>query len=292
MEFLSSDNAYVKTTTSTSQQSPQSLYTEWCLDEGLLATGSVVGALDSDDNAWMFRHTAGKNNFPSATSDRMVFSSEGQIELFKSTPSPSGSRQQYSVAGISRAYTTNADVNRVVFSFHPDTDSGSMNIKTAMNDGCFLIGGTIQRNAAAGMDFAMKFTYNEGFVFAFKSIKSIYNDTIPILIYELGADNATITNRHTIATVSAKDPETLIVIGDYSYGTISGTVIDESGSPAARKVRCYHRDTGALLTEAISDDEGFYNLKALSDGEMYLVALDDDLPPSLNALILDRVKIG
>lgn len=71
---------------------------------------------------------------------------------------------------------------------------------------------------------------------------------------------------------------------------ISGNVKDAAGANAARVVRAYRRDTGALAGSATSDaGTGNYTLATEYDGEHTLVFLDDDAGTAYNALVLDRV---
>lgn len=71
---------------------------------------------------------------------------------------------------------------------------------------------------------------------------------------------------------------------------ISGNVKDAAGANAARVVRVYRRDTGALVGSATSDAAtGNYALTTEYEGEHTLVFLDDDAGTAYNALALDRV---
>lgn len=78
-------------------------------------------------------------------------------------------------------------------------------------------------------------------------------------------------------------------LGAFTY-EISGNVKDAAGANAARVVRAYRRDTGALAGSATSDaGTGNYALTTEYEGEHTLVFLDDDAGTAYNALALDRV---
>lgn len=72
-------------------------------------------------------------------------------------------------------------------------------------------------------------------------------------------------------------------------GQISGTITDDAGAGAARTVRAYRRDTGALVAAANSASNGSYVLNCPTLGQHTLVFLDDDAGTAYNALVLDRV---
>lgn len=284
MDFLTSDGAFTKITTSSYSDHPDTIYNNWCTELGLTSTSA---GLDADDTAWLIRVTPGENIRALGATDKLGFSSEGTIEIFKTEPSDSASKT-ITIPDISRSYTTNASTPRMCISFHPGYDSGSASTKRAQNDRYFLLSGMINRISPTNptVYFALRVEYGVGFTLA---LKLAYKDSIPIYVFEIGADNSSITQQSLIATLSSSDANTLMVNGDYRYGTLYGTVIDEAGLPAQRKIRCYDRASGKLLYKTQSNVDGSYAIPALTDGEMYVVALDDDSPPSLNALIIDRI---
>jgi hypothetical protein len=68
--------------------------------------------------------------------------------------------------------------------------------------------------------------------------------------------------------------------------TISGTVLDDAGDPAAgRVVRAYRRDTGALLAETVTD-AGAYEIDTAYEDEVNVVCLDNSGGTTYNDLIL------
>lgn len=78
-----------------------------------------------------------------------------------------------------------------------------------------------------------------------------------------------------------------------SISTISGTVHDESGSPAiGRTVRVYRRTDGALLGDVVTNSAGWYTLGiAGTPGEVQRIVLDNDAEALHNDLI-DRVMLS
>lgn len=284
MDFLTSDGAFTKITTGSDSDHPNTIYNNWCTELGLTSTNA---GFDADDTAWLIRVSPDQNIRALGTTDKLGFASEGIVEIFKTEPSDSTS-QGVTIPNIFRAYTTTAGVPRMAISFHPEYDSGSASTKRAQNDRYFLFSGMINRTSSTNptVYFALRVEYGVGFTLA---LKLAYKDSIPIYVFEIGANNSAITKQALIATLSSSDANTLVVNGDYRYGTLSGTVIDEAGLPAQRNIRCYDRASGKLLYKTQSNVDGSYAIPALTDGEMYVVALDDDLPPSLNALILDRI---
>jgi hypothetical protein len=70
---------------------------------------------------------------------------------------------------------------------------------------------------------------------------------------------------------------------------VSGVITDADGNPAARIVRAYRRDTGALIVSTTSDAvTGEYELILPDTNEIQRIVLDDDAAPLYNDLI-DRV---
>lgn len=288
MDFTTSDGAFTKLTTSTTATTPQNLYTQWCQDLNVSSTGSDAGNLDVDDSGFIIRATSGMPLRPSSEANRLGFASEGMIEIYKAFPNDAATNVGINIPNISRMYSTNSNVSRMAISFHPPYDAGSSGVKVRLTPQYMLMSGDIQRDGQI-VSFAFKAKYREGFQLALKTSNG--TATVPIYIFEIGANNSTISNQQQLASINQNDASTLIINGDYRYGTLSGTVIDEAGNPAQRKIRVYDRSMGTLLAETISNSDGTYSLPALINGEMYAVALDDDTPPSLNALIFDRITL-
>lgn len=98
-----------------------------------------------------------------------------------------------------------------------------------------------------------------------------------------------------VATVAAKSSDLLYTppagfeIFDAALA-LSGTVKDASGANAARTVRAYRRDTGVLVGSVVSNGtSGAFSVDTSYSGEHTVIALDDDVGDSLNAIVFDRV---
>ena len=73
---------------------------------------------------------------------------------------------------------------------------------------------------------------------------------------------------------------------------VSGTVLDGSGSPVARTVRAYRRDTGALIGSTTSDGStGAYAITSPTSGEVQVICLDDDADTLENDLIHRAIPV-
>lgn len=77
----------------------------------------------------------------------------------------------------------------------------------------------------------------------------------------------------------------------FTIPVISGTVIDDAGAAAARTVRLYRRDTGALVATTTSTG-GAFAFSNPENLEYYVVALDDASGTQYNALIYDKITRG
>ncbi len=79
-------------------------------------------------------------------------------------------------------------------------------------------------------------------------------------------------------------------IGPSYYTYYYSGYITEQSSPVARTVRLYYRDTGELVNSTTSSGiNGYYYLTTTISGEHFIVAFDDDVGETYNALILDRL---
>ncbi|EED38166.1 TPA: hypothetical protein UN285_000424 [Stenotrophomonas maltophilia] len=76
-------------------------------------------------------------------------------------------------------------------------------------------------------------------------------------------------------------------------GAVSGTVVDQAGAPAARRVVIHERETGSVVGRGMSGTDGRYSIDvSLLPGKvMYVIALDDEVAPLTNAVIADRVVL-
>ena len=288
MNFTTSDGAFTALKTNMDSKTPQQIYEQWCTELAVNPIGSDYTALDGDDTAYLVK-LIGKVPRPSSVADSFGFSSEGMFELFQSTPTVNATSIGLVVPNVNRAYTTSANVPRMAISFHPPYDSGSIGIKVKLTNNTVLMSGNIERNSGQVVSFALRIAYGKYFKLALSTRNG--TATIPIYVFEIGANNSLISKQQLIDSIASTDGKSLVIDGSFSFGFLTGTVLDESGAPAQREVRCYSRETGQLLTKTISSINGEYTLDAYTEGEMYVVVLDDDIAPSLNALILDRIRL-
>lgn len=81
-----------------------------------------------------------------------------------------------------------------------------------------------------------------------------------------------------------------VAMSNTGHSKIVGTVKNASGAGISRTVRAYSRATGALLGETLSAADGSYtcHLYGGQMSEVFVVALDDDGLPDLQAAIIDR----
>lgn len=69
--------------------------------------------------------------------------------------------------------------------------------------------------------------------------------------------------------------------------------VKEEGVNVVRKVRLYRRSTGQMVDEDFSNYDsitGYFYLSTAFDEEHYIVAFDDDIGASYNALIIDKIE--
>jgi len=93
--------------------------------------------------------------------------------------------------------------------------------------------------------------------------------------------------------ISVEAPASLAVnrpSGAGSDGFIKG-VVTEKGLPVSRRVMCYHRKSGALISSTWSDLNGNYNISGLVAGIRYFVtSIDEDgNEPQYNAVTQDLI---
>lgn len=73
---------------------------------------------------------------------------------------------------------------------------------------------------------------------------------------------------------------------------VSGVIVDSNGSPVARTLRVYRRDTGAFLTTVVSNSvTGQYSASLAYAGEVQVVMLDDALGTLENDQILRTIPV-
>lgn len=90
-------------------------------------------------------------------------------------------------------------------------------------------------------------------------------------------------------TAAFTPPALALPIG---FAQVSGVVLDVDGDPAARTVRAYRRDTGALIGSAESDPTtGEYVIDCPTGDEVNVICLDDTAGTVENDLILRTLPV-
>jgi hypothetical protein len=123
---------------------------------------------------------------------------------------------------------------------------------------------------------------------------SLPSRTLKLLNYDVQslngyAEEIRITNGIARYTANFTPPIEAFAETALSY-LINGSVLDFEGLPTERTIRCYHRGTGALIGEIVSDAiTGAYSFTLYSPDEHYVVALDDSATPLLNDLIVRAI---
>lgn len=288
MQFISEYEMFFEFSTDETTQTPDEIYSAWCADEGVSETLNQLGQLNADDTGYLMS-MQGRYVMPWANTDEIGFSTEGSFEFFNNPPALNASSKPITIPGVSRMYSTDANIGRVGMTFHPPYDAGSEGVLGVITDDFMMMKGRITLDGKPPVYFAAKFVFGISQEIYFLNK---YTSSIPIYVFDISPTN-TISNRQTIITLPANADVTTIVSCDYSIGTMQGTVIDEAGSPAARRVRIHDRESGRIVGEAYSGEDGMFTIGvyAINKGPFYVIAFDDDDAPDLNALIFDRVML-
>jgi hypothetical protein len=288
MQFVSEHGMFFSFSVDETTQTPDEIYSAWCADEGVSETLNQLGGLNGDDGAYLVS-MQGRYVMPASRTDRIGFSTEGSFEFFNSPPAANASRISISIPGVSRMYSTAANIGRVGMTFHPPYDAWSDGVLGVITDEFMIMKGSITRSGKPPVYFAARFVFGISQEIYFLNK---YSSSVPIYIFDISPSNS-ISNRQTITTLPANADVTTRVSSNYSIGTMQGTVIDEAGNPAVRRVRIHDRESGRVVGEADSGEDGMFTIEvyAVNKGPFYVIAFDDDDAPDLNALIFDRVML-
>ncbi len=72
------------------------------------------------------------------------------------------------------------------------------------------------------------------------------------------------------------------------YNTLIAGTVSVEGSPARRRPRVYSRQSGSLVAEASSNEDGAFEFKGLRPGRYVVQALDPNR--EFNAVVVDNVQ--
>lgn len=265
---------------------PSTKYSEWLApitsDERavLYATGS------GDDGAtyrYIPRLFEGGNKW-------MVVSWEGGLEFGADADNAGGAAFAMTIPGVNRYYSINTG-NRMALIVHA----------TGRDSGLTSIEGAYIADEVA----VMRAVFNRGGENTIVTAKILPANMAEIYVEAAGAALSVICVNINESNVIVGAPVTLTnltagqktkVLLTTIVGYVTGVVYDQSGNPCERSVRIYNRDTGLMLGSAMSDSvTGAFTVSiksgALGD-ELYAVALDDDAPPDINAVIADRIILS
>jgi hypothetical protein len=94
-------------------------------------------------------------------------------------------------------------------------------------------------------------------------------------------------NTQEVVTSARSSYNTPLAAFDNGGLNLSGVVRDENGNGVARRVLTYSRNTGKLIADTYSNTDGTFLVNASET--VFVVALDDDIGPPLNAIVEDRI---
>ena len=279
IEFVQNTGIVTILTPSTSTTPVLSMYNTWCDELGV--TKDTLGIADftnRDDGVAQQILDKSINNVDSEIG--VGISSEGGFEIVN----PSrilDARKYINIPNVDRLCLSNYLGNRFILSYHSNGIGDSIHVFYGQKTTNALIWYT----KSSVQESAIRINFGKNFIVAIKDIGGI---TIPVYANEL--DGNVFIKQTMLATQKRSDNNITVITGSYFYGNFVGKVIDENGNPAKRLVRGHVRATGKIIGETMSADDGTFQLPTNSKEECYIVAFDDDIAPSLNALIYDRVK--
>lgn len=272
--------------TSSPHASAAAAYSTWAGEMGVSDTTSI-SAIDGDDSNFLL-DLGFSVPYGSTATTKIYFVSEGEIGLFtQAIPGVLSFASSASLskddATVSRAFINNASPYQAVLLVCKSitTDCRSENGKWQKATNAAILYYKVRRynDQTQSLEVAIKFTPGK-----IEYVITIGNATNAKLL-AFGFNGSTTPSYGT--DISG------VLSGTKHYQTaaaksISGTVRDGSGNPAARTLRIYRRDTGALVAETTSDGTtGAYTKDlAFMTEEMQVICLDDASGIVENDLIL------
>ncbi|ASA16423.1 hypothetical protein MMK57_003734 [Pseudomonas aeruginosa] len=215
-----------------------------------------------------------------------VYSWECGVEL---VPYPFGGTPAFysaGIPGVSRYYSMNVGL-RVAIIYHPTgVDSGLTSFVGSYDAGLSVFRAKHNRTGE-NVEVVARLVRGRQLEIAIKN--SVQAAGLPIKVAVL--NGTTVASVVDIASI-ALGAVGLVTCSIYG-GTVSGTVVDQAGEPATRIVRAHERSSGAVLGETRSNASGQYELPVIAKvgTTMYLIALDDETPPLINAVVADRIVL-
>ncbi|HEJ5942497.1 hypothetical protein ACPTK4_15875 [Pseudomonas aeruginosa] len=215
-----------------------------------------------------------------------VYSWECGIELAPYPFSGTPSHYAASIPGVSRYYSMNIGL-RVAIIYHPTGADSGLTSFTGSYDAGLSVFRAKHNRSSENVELVARLIAGRQLEIAIKN--SAQAAGLPIKVVVL--NGTTVVSVVDVASV-ALGAVGLVTCSIYG-GTVAGTVVDQAGEPATRIVRAHERSTGAVLGETRSNASGQYELPVVAKvgTEMYVIALDDETPPLINAVIADRIVL-
>lgn len=264
---------------------------------------STTRTLEDFENDWLSGFEGSTTGYPGASGDdgatlinvpplwpnsatQAVYSWECGVELVPYPFVGDPTAYSASIAGVSRYYSKNVGLRAAII-YHPTgVDSGLTSFTGSYDSGLSVFRAKHNRTGE-NVELVARLIAGRQLDIAIKN--SAQAAGLPIKVAVL--NGTTVVSVVDIANIAlgAVGLVTCLIYG----GTVSGTVVDQAGSPAMRIVRAHERSTGTVIGETSSNSSGQYELPVLAKvgTTMYLVALDDEAPPLINAVIADRIVL-
>ncbi len=266
---------------------PSERYNSWADEIGVSKDGTEY-ILDGDDNCFYFNaiNLLGLGDY-------FGFGSEGGIEIPVKPkklnillPVKYSVESLQTIPNVNRYYAADVGTGpRLLVTFHPPYDAGSLGVKLRNTEKFCIIGGAISRSGQV-VNFAVRFRKDELDFDLYLNTPSGGN--VPVYAQEIAANGSYVSGSQVLLSTLVAGSN-IHLVGNVHQGLLGGVVVDAAGKPAARKINVHERATAALVGEGASDAGGSFVIKTKTIEPVYVVALDDDAAPDFNALIYDRV---
>ncbi|HFJ0418578.1 hypothetical protein ACT52I_11705 [Pseudomonas aeruginosa] len=266
----------------TSAISLDDIYTAWVTDFEGSTTAYTPSWASTDDGATLLPVPA----LWTGGADRLVVSTECGVEIVPYQFTSASSHYAQTIAGVSRYYSINCGL-RLAIIFHPTgIDSGITSFSGNYNADLALFRGTHNRTSE-NVQFVARVVPGRQIDVAIKNTAQTAG--LPVKLVVL---NGTTVVSSTDLTTIVQGGVTLVTCSIYG-GTVSGTVVDQAGQPATRIVHVHERETGSVIGRGRSDSSGLFEIPVIAKvgTTMYVVGLDDENSPLINAVIADRIVL-
>ncbi len=276
-----SDEHFTMVDFKTEERTLDAIYGQWAVD--VVEPTTPYPAVGGDDGIALVDAPA----LWSGGRDTIAVAYEGGIEI---TPLYFGSSSSFTPNlasnGIDRYQSMNTG-RRLALIYHPvGVDSGLSEFSGIRNSGAALFRGAHNRTGE-GVKFVARVVRGQRMEIAVDNTAAAAGVTVKAVVF----DGTTVVSVVNVGTIP-RGSRYLIQVTTRG-GTVSGTVVDQAGAPAARRVVIHDRETGGVVGRGMSGADGRYSIDvSLLPGKvMYVIALDDEVAPLTNAVIADRVVL-